>query len=178
MHRTHQFYSILVKAAFNSRPGLIPFFTSRMVELTLQHGFCVHSIHALVTFSATYCVNNLVANVKEASKIGKMAIATLNKRFSSSPEVAQVSRRMIASFRFGLPSSSSRCLLQIYHVYFAFVSPFVDPLQFVMDNLARGESPRFTFSSLCSSEVVPLTPLAKGSRPASHQETRAMPSST
>ena len=93
VHRTHQFYSILVKAAFNSRPGLIPFFTSRMVELTLQHGFCVHSIHALVTFSATYCVNNLVANVKEASKIGKMAIATLNKRFSSSPEVAQVSRR-------------------------------------------------------------------------------------
>ena len=102
---------------------MIPFFTSRMVELTLQHGFCVHSIHALVTFSATYCVNNLVANVKEASKIGKMAIATLNKRFSSSPEVAQVSRRdgrLFGMLRFGLPSvlisafvSDLPCLLRL-----------------------------------------------------------------
>lgn len=40
-----QFYNLLIYVAHNARREMFPFFTCRVVQLTMEHGICDHGIH-------------------------------------------------------------------------------------------------------------------------------------
>ena len=54
-----QFYNLLIFVAHNARREMFPFFTCRVVQLTMEHGICDHGIHGQLLYdllkSTLYC---------------------------------------------------------------------------------------------------------------------------
>ncbi|KAL7548021.1 hypothetical protein ACHAWF_011302 [Thalassiosira exigua] len=78
-----KFYRIITVASYSAKASLVPFFTCRMVQLTMEHGLSPYSIMAFVQYAAMMCSNVMVANIKAACGIAKLAMAA-RKRFGSS----------------------------------------------------------------------------------------------
>ena len=45
-----KFYNLLIYAAHNARREMFPFFTCRVVQLTMEHGICDHGIHGQLLY--------------------------------------------------------------------------------------------------------------------------------
>ena len=146
LDRTRQyilkFYLIITIVSFYAKPAMVPFFTCRMVQISMKHGICKYTltgehpflcIHCyntapplifpslrfagLVQFAGMSCSNIMIRDIKGAIRIGKMAMSAMKRRFGSSTET--------------LPN--------LHLAYYGFVSVFCDPVQSTLAGLCRGK---------------------------------------
>jgi len=109
-----KFYSLMATVAFFTKPQIFAFLACRMVQLTMKHGVCKHSIMGFVQYAAMLCVNN-TADIQAASRIGKAAMSCLKKRFHSADQLPRV-----------------------YFAYYGLVAFHTEPLQSCADMLRQG----------------------------------------
>ncbi len=79
-----QFYNIITNISLLMKPQMIPFFTCRMVQLTMKNGLCKYSIMGFIQFAAVLCNNKytkMVGGIAIASRIGKAAMACSTMRY-------------------------------------------------------------------------------------------------
>lgn len=87
-----------------------------MIQLSLKHGVCQDSVFGFLQYSAILCQQHkLTPDIREACRVGKMAMALL-KRFDSSEKI----------------------LPKVYFCYFGFIGVHTEPLQTCTDRLRRG----------------------------------------
>lgn len=85
---TLKFLHLLTAVSFFAKPGMFPYLTSRMVQLTMKNGLCQYSIPGLVQFAAMLCFNQASKDIDGASQIGKAAmLCSKNRRFRSAKQV-------------------------------------------------------------------------------------------
>eukprot|EP00584_Thalassiosira_punctigera_P010333 CAMPEP_0172526094 /NCGR_PEP_ID=MMETSP1067-20121228/1094_1 /TAXON_ID=265564 ORGANISM="Thalassiosira punctigera, Strain Tpunct2005C2" /NCGR_SAMPLE_ID=MMETSP1067 /ASSEMBLY_ACC=CAM_ASM_000444 /LENGTH=1314 /DNA_ID=CAMNT_0013309531 /DNA_START=85 /DNA_END=4029 /DNA_ORIENTATION=- len=110
-----KFYSSISVVALVYKPDMVPYFSCRMVQLTMQHGKCKHSLLGFVQYAAVGCGHNTVTVIQEFCRIGKLAMNVL-KHFDSRADI--VSR--------------------LYLIYYAFVASYSEQIQSSVNNLHRG----------------------------------------
>ena len=93
----------------------MPFLACRHIELCLKHGIDKYGAYGFLQYSAIMCQQTqLVDDIKDACRIGKIAMALL-KRFDSS--------ELYSRTTFG---------------YYGFVAVHTNPLQTCTSNLRKG----------------------------------------
>jgi len=111
---TLKFYTLLICISFWKRPMIMPFIGCRMIRISLEHGVSLDSVVGLVIYSGVYCQQSKLPNIREACRIGKVAMSML-KRFDSSEVLPRVN-----------------CF------YYGFTAVHVLPLQVCSANLRKG----------------------------------------
>jgi len=107
-----RFYSIMVVVAFFSKPQMMPFLTSRIVQISIAHGVCKHSVRGFVQYAAVLCSCKAMKDIPGACRIGRMAMAFAKQFNLSDPH--------------------------IYYGYFGFVACHTEPLQACADMIRQG----------------------------------------
>jgi len=110
-----EFYGLMATVAFFANPDMFAFLTCRIVQLTLKHGICKHSIVGFVQYAALLCGNKTTKDIEDASRIGKLALSCLKKRFYSAEQ-----------------------LPKIYFAYYGLVAIHNEPLQSCSDMIQQG----------------------------------------
>ena len=113
---TMKFYNFITNVAFFSKPEILPFLIHRMIQLTMDYGFCKYStmgfmIYAVVKISRTKDTEV----ISTASRLGKTALTCSKKRFQSSDQ-----------------------MVSLYCVYYGLVAFHTEPLQSCADMLQKG----------------------------------------
>lgn len=113
---TMKFYNSFTCVAFFSQPEIVPFLIHRMIQLTMEHGFCKYSTMGFINYAMVLCSSNMAKErILSAARLGKAALSCSKKRCHSSDQ---------------LPS--------IYCVYYGFVAFHTEPLQSCADMLRKG----------------------------------------
>lgn len=91
-NKTHisimQFYDQLLLAAYYAKPKDVHYYACRWAEFTLKNGLCKYTASTFAQFACTLC-SNLVLDTAGAYRIGKLALALLN-RFDATDMIPRV----------------------------------------------------------------------------------------
>jgi len=112
---TLKFYTLLICIAFWKKPTIMPFIGCRMIRISLEHGVSLDSVVGLVMYAGVLCQQSKLPNIREACRIGKVAMSML-KRFVNSSDI----------------------LPRVNFCYYGFTAVHVLPLQVCSANLRKG----------------------------------------
>mmetsp|Transcript_3060 Transcript_3060/g.6785 ORF Transcript_3060/g.6785 Transcript_3060/m.6785 type:complete len:560 (-) Transcript_3060:69-1748(-) len=112
---TLKFYTLLICIAFWKKPMIMPHIGCRMIRISLEHGVSLDSVVGLVMYSGVYCQQSKLPNIREACRIGKVAMSML-KRFVN----------------------VSEAIPRVNFCYYGFTAVHFLPLQICSANLRKG----------------------------------------
>jgi len=108
------FYSQVCFISYFINTPMMKFFACRLVEISLEHGFCKYSALGIMQYSMVL-VGKLIHDVQGGYRVGKMALKLLD-RFDDATDI--------------LPPT--------YLVYYGFIAVHIEPLQSCACMLKRG----------------------------------------
>jgi len=113
---TMKFYNFITNVAFFSKPEILPFLIHRMIQLTMDYGFCKYSTMGFMIYAVVKISRTMDTEViSTASRLGKTALTCSKKRFQSSDQ-----------------------MVSLYCVYYGLVAFHTEPLQSCADMLQKG----------------------------------------
>jgi hypothetical protein len=113
---TMKFYNFITNVAFFSKPEILPFLIHRMIQLTMEYGFCKYSTMGFINYAVVKISRTTDKEViLTASRWGKAALTCSKKRFQSSDQMAS-----------------------LYCVYYGLVAFHTEPLQSCAGMLQKG----------------------------------------
>lgn len=84
------FYSLMWRAAYYAKQEMVPFITCRVVQHTMEHGLCKHSIGGFLTLAAILCHFLPKKDIKCATEIGKAAMSCFTQRYNTSEQIPEI----------------------------------------------------------------------------------------
>jgi hypothetical protein len=86
-----RFYILMWRAAYFSKPDMVPFITCRVVQHTMENGLCKHSISGFLALAKLLCGNTLPnKDIASASKIGKAAMSCFTQRYNTTEQIPDI----------------------------------------------------------------------------------------
>ena len=111
------FYAVMMRAAFYTKPEMLPFLACRMVQLTIENGLCMHSLTGFIVLAALLCKKSMgdEIDILCGTKIGKAVMSCLSQRYNAEK----------------IPVT--------YSLYYGFVAWHIsEPLQICVEKLRQG----------------------------------------
>ena len=86
-----RFYNLMWRAAYFSKPDMVPFITCRVVQHTMENGLCKHSISGFLALAKLLFGNTLQnKDIASASKIGKAAMSCFTQRYNTTEQIPDI----------------------------------------------------------------------------------------